>query len=191
MFVCRLFIGGEILNREDGRMRIIELKASNVMGLSACDITPDGHLNVIGGKNGAGKSSLLNAICAALAGKGGMPSEPLKRGEKKGEIVVKIDRPDGAITVRRKLSADGKTSLVIEGVAQVVQRLPLPVGHAREQRARRLRTESLGTALLHPRRPLGHQSLERRIDVRARQAGGACHRVARARPLRQEHLVDE
>lgn len=96
-------------------MRIIELKASNVMGLSACDITPDGHLNVIGGKNGAGKSSLLNAICAALAGKGGMPSEPLKRGEKKGEIVVKIDRPDGAITVRRKLSADGKTSLVIEG----------------------------------------------------------------------------
>lgn len=96
-------------------MKIIELHASNVMGLSACDITPQDHLNVVGGKNGAGKSSLLNAICAALAGKGGMPSEPLKRGEKKGEIVVKIDRPDGVITVRRKLSADGKTSLVIEG----------------------------------------------------------------------------
>lgn len=96
-------------------MRIIELHAENVMGLSACDITPADHLNVIGGKNGAGKSSLLNAICAALAGKGGMPSEPLKRGEKKGEIVVKLDRDGGAITVRRKLSADGKTSLVIEG----------------------------------------------------------------------------
>lgn len=96
-------------------MRIVELHASNVMGLSACDITPESHLNVIGGKNGAGKSSLLNAICAALAGKGAMPDEPLKRGEKKGEIVVKIDRPDGVITVRRKLSADGKTSLVIEG----------------------------------------------------------------------------
>lgn len=96
-------------------MRIIELHAENVMGLSACDITPADHLNVIGGKNGAGKSSLLNAICAALAGKGGMPAEPLKRGEKKGEIVVKLDRDGGAITVRRKLSADGKTSLVIEG----------------------------------------------------------------------------
>lgn len=95
-------------------MRIVELKAQNVMGLQACDLTPEPHLNIVGGKNGAGKSSLLNAITAALAGKGSMPAEPLRRGEQRGEIVARLDAPDGDLIIKRKISGDGKTSLTIE-----------------------------------------------------------------------------
>ena len=37
-------------------MKIIELQAENVKRLKAVEITPDGTLQVIGGKNAQGKS---------------------------------------------------------------------------------------------------------------------------------------
>ena len=42
-------------------MKIIELQAENVKRLKAVDITPDGTLQVIGGRNAQGKSSVLDA----------------------------------------------------------------------------------------------------------------------------------
>lgn len=49
-------------------MKIIRLDAANVKRLKAVEITPDGTLQVVTGANGAGKSSVLDAIWLALGG---------------------------------------------------------------------------------------------------------------------------
>jgi len=49
-------------------MRIIELHADNVKRLTAIDLTPAEHVQIIGGNNAAGKSSVLDAIWLALGG---------------------------------------------------------------------------------------------------------------------------
>ena len=49
-------------------MRIVELKTENVKRIQAVEITPQGNVVVIGGKNGAGKSSVLDSIEYALHG---------------------------------------------------------------------------------------------------------------------------
>jgi recombinational DNA repair ATPase RecF len=48
-------------------------------------------LVIIGGRNAAGKSSVLDAIMYALAGKRALPAEPIRKGEKKAEITVELD----------------------------------------------------------------------------------------------------
>lgn len=86
-------------------MKIIELKAENFKRISALTIKPDGSAVVIGGANGAGKSSTLDAIEAALGGGRHAPAEPIKRGEKKARVVIETED----LTVERKWSAKGTT----------------------------------------------------------------------------------
>lgn len=62
-------------------MKIVRLQAENVKKLKAVEIKPDGSLVIIGGKNGAGKSSVLDSIAYLLGGKTLCPSEPIRRGE--------------------------------------------------------------------------------------------------------------
>ena len=49
-------------------MKIVSLEAENYKRLKAVEITPDGNMVVIGGRNAQGKSSVLDAIWAALGG---------------------------------------------------------------------------------------------------------------------------
>ncbi|MGV1047650.1 MAG: AAA family ATPase [Solirubrobacterales bacterium] len=88
--------------------KIIKLTASNVKRLSAVSITPEGALVVIGGKNGQGKSSTLDAIQYALGGDTSDPM-PVRRGEEKAVVVVDL----GEIIVKRTFTAAGGTSLVV------------------------------------------------------------------------------
>lgn len=83
-----------------GRMKIIRLKSENVMRLVAVDVTPQGNLIVVGGKNDAGKSSVLNSIAMALGGKAMCPAEPLRSGETEGKISVDL----GDVQVMRRFS---------------------------------------------------------------------------------------
>lgn len=87
---------------------ILKLTSENCKRLSVVEITPQGNLVVIGGQNGAGKSSVLDSIEFAL---GGDPSArmPVRRGEEKARIVVDL----GDIVVRRTFTAAGGTSLVV------------------------------------------------------------------------------
>ncbi len=72
-------------------MNIISLDIENILRLSAVYITTAGEpLVQITGKNGAGKSSCLDAIAMALGGKRLCPAEPLKRGENAGHIEVNL-----------------------------------------------------------------------------------------------------
>lgn len=91
--------------------KIISLKSSNFMGLKAVEIYPDGNMVPICGKNGSGKSSVLNSITAALGGvdKTKMP-KPVRDGQDKAEIILETED----LIVTRRFTAAGGTSLVVK-----------------------------------------------------------------------------
>ena len=101
-------------------MRIGRLKAKDVMRLEAVDITPEGNMVVIGGQNAQGKTSVLNAIACALAGKSAFPEVPVRRGAKHAEIVCELDE----FTVTRQIDANGKTHLIVAGPDGAPKRSP-------------------------------------------------------------------
>ena len=71
-------------------------------------------LYVIGGRNGQGKSSLLDAITYALQPGSAPGKRPVHGDEQKAVIVVKLADDNGeAITIRRVVTADGKAQLVV------------------------------------------------------------------------------
>lgn len=72
-------------------LRIVYLEAENVKRLKAVRIRPDKTLVRIEGQNAAGKSSVLDAIAAALGGGKWNPDEPIRKGAKKARVVVDLD----------------------------------------------------------------------------------------------------
>ena len=84
-------------------MRILKLMAENFKKLKVVEITPQGNIVTISGKNGAGKSSVLDAIVVALGGKNVAPKKPIREGQDKAVIVVQTE--DYVVT--RKFSAAG------------------------------------------------------------------------------------
>lgn len=71
--------------------KVLKLVASNVKRLTAIEVTPQGTVTTIGGKNGAGKSSVLDAIAYAAGGSKLIPEEPIRKGETKAEIEVTLN----------------------------------------------------------------------------------------------------
>lgn len=94
--------------------RIVGLHAENVKRLRAIDLTPRGHVIEVTGKNRNGKSSLLDSVAMALGGKDLIPDMPIRRGEKKAQIIVELN----GLIVKRTMNAqeDGTytTSLTVE-----------------------------------------------------------------------------
>lgn len=84
-------------------MKILNLQAENVKKLSVVEITPEGNLVEIAGKNGAGKSSVLDSIWWALAGASHIQAKPIREGAKRA--VVKLDLGD--VKVERRFTAGG------------------------------------------------------------------------------------
>ncbi len=103
-------------------MKIVRLDVDNVKRLRAVRIEPDpaGNLVVIGGKNGAGKTSVLDSIAMALGGKGAVPPKPVRAGKKSAKIVARI----GELTVTRTISPDGTSRLVVKDAEGKTQKSP-------------------------------------------------------------------
>jgi len=89
-------------------MKILKFAAENFKKLSAVEITPDGNVVVISGKNGAGKSSVLDGIEAALCGGRVLPKRPIKDGEVRGKVEVDM----GPYKVTRKFFGANSTLTV-------------------------------------------------------------------------------
>lgn len=95
-------------------MKILRLEAENFKRLRAVAIEPDGNLVTITGKNGQGKSSVLDAIWSTLGGASAIPKVPVRNGASEG--LVTIDLGQYKVTRKFKAKDDGDftTSLVIE-----------------------------------------------------------------------------
>jgi len=95
-------------------MKIVKLTAENLKKLRAVEITPQGDIVTISGRNSQGKTSVLDSIYWALAGTASVQGQPIRKGEHKAR--VKIDL--GTIVVERKFAdaPDGKltTSVTVE-----------------------------------------------------------------------------
>jgi len=94
-------------------MKIISLKAENVKRLRAVEIKPTTDVVKITGKNGQGKTSVLDAIWWAVAGASHIQSVPIRKGEK--EARIRLDM--GEIVVTRKFQQGEKgqtTSITVE-----------------------------------------------------------------------------
>lgn len=77
-------------------MKIVQLHAENFKRLGVVEITPEGNLVTIGGKNGHGKSSVLDAIFVALKGRAVAPPTPVRKGEEK--CTIRLDMGDLVVT---------------------------------------------------------------------------------------------
>jgi hypothetical protein len=60
------------------------------------EITPQGNVVTIGGNNGEGKSSVLDAIFVALKGRAVAPPKPIRKGEEK--CTIRLDMGDLVVT---------------------------------------------------------------------------------------------
>ena len=71
---------------------ITKLQIKNFLGISEVEITPDNKLNIITGKNGQGKTSILKAIEFAFKGKIGKDIEVINSEANKAEIYIDLDK---------------------------------------------------------------------------------------------------
>lgn len=72
-------------------MKILELVTENVKRIKTARITPDGNVVKITGKNAQGKTSVLDSIFYALAGKRDIPENVIREGEEKGRVEIEVD----------------------------------------------------------------------------------------------------
>lgn len=88
-------------------MKLLTLNISNVLGIVGANIDFDGagNLFVIGGDNGAGKSSVLSAVEMLISGGDAIPEKPIREGATKGVIIGKTED----FTATRTLSKSGAT----------------------------------------------------------------------------------
>lgn len=72
--------------------RILNLRSENVKRIKAVDITPDPSQNVIvvTGRNGQGKTSVLDSIFWALAGKKHIQDMPIRDGEERAKVELDL-----------------------------------------------------------------------------------------------------
>lgn len=88
--------------------KIIRLQSTNYKRLKAVEITPDkdGNLVIVAGKNGQGKSSVLDSITAALGGVNAKTTpKPIRDGEDRAEIVLETED----LVVTRRFTPSGST----------------------------------------------------------------------------------
>ena len=95
-------------------MKILEMVAENYKRLRVVEIVPTGPVVQITGRNGQGKSSVLDAIWAALAGKRGFAERPVRRGADKARLQLKLGTEKGELLVTRVIGSNGTSTLTVE-----------------------------------------------------------------------------
>jgi DNA repair exonuclease SbcCD ATPase subunit len=93
-------------------MKIIKFTAENVKRLKAVEITPDGTVQVVAGRNAQGKSSVLDAIWLALGG--GPAARATARPIRDGEETASVTLDLGDLIVTRSWKGE-RTTLTVKG----------------------------------------------------------------------------
>lgn len=92
----------------DHGLHVIRLEAENVKNLKAIRLDLSGRLSgvtLLTGRNGAGKSAVLDALSLALTNKG--PADPIRHGAQRAEVRLEISGQDATITVERSVTRRG------------------------------------------------------------------------------------
>ncbi len=90
-------------------MRIIKLESENIKRLQAVEISPQGHMVTIGGKNAQGKSSVLDSIAYALGGKRAVCDRPIREGQDRARVICELDD----LVVTRSFTRAGGGTLTV------------------------------------------------------------------------------
>lgn len=86
-------------------MKLLGMKVDNFLRIKSLDYQFDGKSVVLSGKNGHGKSSLIEAIWSCCIGKKYAPSDPRHNGEKSAKITLDL----GELIVTRTFTEKGAT----------------------------------------------------------------------------------
>ncbi len=100
--------------------RILALTATNVLRLSAVALDLGEGMTVIGGANGAGKSSVLGSVAMAINGADSSCQEPIRKGEESASVVLDL----GDIIVERKWDAGKPSRLTVSSKEGAVYKSP-------------------------------------------------------------------
>jgi hypothetical protein len=82
------------------RIRSVRIKDFKRIEMLELQLDPDGKLVIVTGENGAGKSSAMDAIIAAIVGPRGYPAMPIREGQKESEIVLDL----GEMILERRIT---------------------------------------------------------------------------------------
>lgn len=165
----------------DRPLRIVRLEAENVKRLRAVAVEPDGSLVVVGGRNGQGKSSLLDAIMYALGGQSAVCERPLRDGTSRGRVTVDL----GDLVVKRTFTAGGGGTLTVLGKDGAPLRSPQAI---LDRLVGRLTFDPLAFSKMEPKRQL--ETLRELVgvdfaDLDDRRAAIYAERTAVGREVRQ------
>ena len=94
-------------------MKISHVRIQNILGIKQFEFDA-GQFNILSGKNGQGKTSVLEAIKAAL--KGGNDATLLRKGAEAGEVVLVLE--DGLEIRKRVTSRTATTTVLQDGKSQ-------------------------------------------------------------------------
>jgi len=95
-------------------MQVLNIVVENFKGIKLVELTPTETTTLIGGKNRAGKSSLLDAVAATLGGAKLCPKCPIRDGENEAHCSVKLNGDQArmlapcTVTRRWKRKPDGR-----------------------------------------------------------------------------------
>ena len=97
-------------------MRLLEFVAENFKKVRVVGIVPKHRVVQITGRNGQGKTSVLDALWVLFAGKKAIPEKPVRRGADRAKLKATIGDDDGKpiLIARRIVQQDRTTQLTIE-----------------------------------------------------------------------------
>lgn len=93
-------------------MKLTGVKIEGIRKIKFAELDFDGqHLVELRGKNGAGKSTVIDSILWMFEGSSGIPTNAITHGFDKGRIIGTV----GDFTIQRDVKADGTSTVTVKG----------------------------------------------------------------------------